>query len=131
MSCIACSHYHHKTPHLGTCRIQGGNSINPVDHCSLFSTLDPCIINTIEVEFPQVEYDPVNKPKHYQVIGKYEAIHIIQALLSQSYLSSSRAYKYGNVLKYVLRATKKKDFDEDLRKAAKYIEMILEDKDEA
>jgi len=65
--------------------------------------------------------DVVKKPKHYEVIGGYEAIDIIRELLGPEGFT---AYCYGNILKYSLRAKKKKNFSQDLAKAAMYQSFI-------
>jgi translation initiation factor 2B subunit (eIF-2B alpha/beta/delta family) len=59
------------------------------------------------------------QPDHYG--GKdnpYEAIKVIKA--------HNLNFCLGNVIKYVLRAGKKGDRAEDLRKAIKYLEMEIE-----
>ena len=65
--------------------------------------------------------DAVSNPKHYQVIGEYEAIDIIKKLLGPS---DFIAYCYGNILKYTLRAKKKENFVQDLAKATMYQSFI-------
>ena len=65
--------------------------------------------------------DNVNHPNHYQVLPDVEAIDIIKAILGNGF----KDYCYGNVLKYLLRATKKNGL-EDFKKAKVYLEWIIE-----
>lgn len=65
--------------------------------------------------------DNVNHPNHYQVLPDVEAIDIIKAILGNGFTD----YCYGNVLKYLLRATKKNGL-EDFKKAKVYLEWIIE-----
>lgn len=67
--------------------------------------------------------DVVNSPVHYKLEGLgIEVIHIIENILGTE---GFKAYCKGNVIKYILRASKKNGV-EDLKKAKKYIEYILE-----
>ncbi|WP_036737828.1 DUF3310 domain-containing protein, partial [Paenibacillus zanthoxyli] len=63
--------------------------------------------------------DPVNHPAHYTA-GGIETIDFIRAKLTPD---EFLGYCKGNVLKYVSRASLK-GRDEDLRKAAKYLEFV-------
>lgn len=65
--------------------------------------------------------DNVNHPNHYQVLPDVEAIDIIKAILGNGFTD----YCYGNVLKYLLRATKKNGL-EDFKKANVYLNWIIE-----
>ena len=65
--------------------------------------------------------DPVNNPIHY-VDGGVETIDYIQAKLTPE---EFRGYCRGNVLKYVSRAGKKDNGQEDLAKAAWYLTKAL------
>lgn len=57
--------------------------------------------------------DPVNHPKHYCVNG-VEVLDVIEAF--------GLGYHLGNTLKYILRAGRKGDRLEDLRKARFYLD---------
>lgn len=57
--------------------------------------------------------ESVNHPAHYQS-EKFEVIEIIEAFKLN--------FALGNAIKYILRAEKKDDYIEDLKKAAWYIE---------
>lgn len=70
--------------------------------------------------------DSVNSPNHYTQ-GDVEVIDII-AQITRGYTDGFHAYCVGNALKYLARAPyKHATIDEDVRKAAKYIEFITED----
>lgn len=60
--------------------------------------------------------DPVISPKHY--IGKIETIDYISDKLGPE---GFRAYCLGNAMKYISRAGKKGDFNEDIQKAIVYL----------
>lgn len=62
--------------------------------------------------------DPVN-PSHYVKRG-IEVRHVIRAF--------ECSYNIGTAIAYLLRAPFKKDYLEDLKKAAKHIQFELEDK---
>lgn len=70
------------------------------------------------------EYDEVTEPVHYRVLDGVEAKDIIQAILNDAGLNPSISFRYGNILKYALRAPKKGTFLKDLRKIKQYIQMI-------
>lgn len=59
--------------------------------------------------------DPIN-PSHYQT-DKYQVIDIIEGF--------NLDYHLGNVIKYVLRAGKKGDKIEDLKKARWYLDRVI------
>jgi hypothetical protein len=59
----------------------------------------------------------VNHPKHYQG-GKFEVIDIIEDF--------KLGFNLGNVLKYILRADKKGNCIQDLKKAKWYLEREIE-----
>lgn len=62
-------------------------------------------------------YDMVNNPAHYDLFPGTQAIEIIRkALTPEEYIG----YLKGNVLKYRLRAGKKKDAMQDIKKADWY-----------
>ena len=68
--------------------------------------------------------DNVNKPSHYQLDCGVESIEIIKRVLG---LRGFVAFCLGNVLKYLIRA-QKKNGKEDYKKAAKYLEWVIENK---
>lgn len=68
--------------------------------------------------------DPI-KPSHYNV-GGIETIDYIKAKLGKT---GYEGYCLGNILKYVSRADHK-DGVQDLKKAAKYLEWLIESKSE-
>lgn len=55
----------------------------------------------------------VNHPKHYQGKGGMEAIDVIEGF--------ELGFNLGNAIKYILRAKRKDDVIQDLRKAIWYI----------
>ena len=65
--------------------------------------------------------DQIN-PKHYK-IGNIETIDVMQAKLSDE---EFRGYCKGNVIKYVTRAEYKGNSLEDLKKAAWYLNKLIE-----
>lgn len=65
--------------------------------------------------------DPVNHPSHYQ--GKVETIDAIESALGEE---GFRAYCRGNAIKYLSRLGKKGPAVEDARKAAWYINKLVE-----
>lgn len=64
--------------------------------------------------------DMVRKPSHYDFFPGVEAIVIIARSMSEA---EFRGYCMGNALKYRLRAGKKFDAAEDLKKADYYKEL--------
>ena len=70
-------------------------------------------------------YDNVNKPNHYQLNIKGNNIQVIDIIdeVVKDY-KPQEAFKIANVIKYVLRASKKNG-KEDLKKARKYIDMLV------
>jgi hypothetical protein len=64
--------------------------------------------------------DPVNHPPHY-TSGKVECIDAIESALSEE---EFRGFCRGNAMKYVFRAGKKGDFQEDIQKAAWYLNRV-------
>lgn len=61
--------------------------------------------------------DPVNHPDHY-TDGGIETIDFIRAKLGAE---GFRAYCLGNAMKYISRAGKKGNFDQDVLKAVWYL----------
>ena len=73
-----------------------------------------------------IDNDIINKPNHYQLNIKgnnIEVINIIDEVVKD--YEPKQAFRVANILKYVLRASKKNGL-EDFKKAKKYIEMLLE-----
>lgn len=69
------------------------------------------------------ENDNINSPNHYKLDGlDVEAIDVIKATVKDF-----NSFCHGNIIKYVLRADKKNGI-EDFKKAKKYIEMMIGDK---
>ena len=70
-----------------------------------------------------IDEDMVNHPQHYTSTGAKckcgEPIEVIQ-------ITQELNFCLGNVVKYVLRAGKKGDRIEDLRKARRYIDFEIE-----
>lgn len=77
-------------------------------------------INPQPTEFNlRVEDNPVNSPAHYQ-LGGIEAIDVIDEAVNDP-----ASFYRGNSIKYLLRAGRKGDAHEDLRKARYYIDREL------
>lgn len=66
-------------------------------------------------------HDPVTNPQHYQTDSGLEAIEVIEAFFQDD-------YHLGNAFKYLARAGKKDDREQDLRKAIWYIERSIQKK---
>ena len=84
-------------------------------------------INNVGNEKVIKNNDIVQSPNHYKIIDGYEAIDIIEELLSSDEATKHSAFVmacYKDVLKYTLRALKKGNFKEDLLKAKQYIQFI-------
>ncbi len=69
----------------------------------------------------KAEYDPIN-PQHY-ISAKVQVIDVIEGF--------DLGYRLGNVVKYVLRADKKWNPIEDLKKAKWYLEREIEKREAA
>ena len=67
------------------------------------------------------ENDPVKHPNHY-CYGKFECVEIIQELTAGA--SGPEGFLLGNVIKYLWRY-RRKNGAEDLKKARRYIEMLI------
>ena len=65
--------------------------------------------------------DNINNANHYQICG-FNSIEIIKRVLG---LKGFVAFCLGNILKYLIRA-EKKNGKEDYKKAAKYLEWVIE-----
>ena len=66
--------------------------------------------------------DNINNPNHYKLGCGVESIEIIKRVLG---LKGFVAFCLGNILKYLIRA-EKKNGKEDYKKAAKYLEWVIE-----
>ena len=66
--------------------------------------------------------DNINNPNHYKLDCGVESIEIIKRVLG---LKGFVAFCLGNILKYLIRA-EKKNGKEDYKKAAKYLEWVIE-----
>ena len=66
--------------------------------------------------------DNVNNPNHYKLGCGVESIEIIKRVLG---LKCFFAFCLGNILKYLIRAEKKNKL-EDYKKAAKYLEWVIQ-----
>jgi hypothetical protein len=78
--------------------------------------VDDGIGNRVE----EVGNDPVKRPNHYMLCDM-EAIDVIKASLTTE---EYKGYLKGNMLKYRLRAGKKDDTQQDIRKALEYEEIF-------
>jgi hypothetical protein len=77
---------------------------------------------------PSEGRDLVEEPPHYMVIPEkdVEALDIIKAILdSGEPIAASDNAALGNSIKYLLRCKKKGNLRMDLRKAKRYIDIIL------
>lgn len=85
--------------------------------------------NIIEINNSD-NFDNVNRPNHYQLNIKGNNIQVIDIIdeIVKDY-TPQEAFKIANVIKYILRASKKNG-KEDLKKAKKYIEMLVDDNNE-
>ena len=66
--------------------------------------------------------DNINNPNHYKLSCGIESIEIIKRVLGTK---GFVAFCLGNILKYLIRA-EKKNKAEDYKKAAKYLEWVIE-----
>ena len=66
--------------------------------------------------------DNINNSNHYQLDCGIESIEIIKRVLG---IKGFVAFCLGNILKYLIRA-EKKNGKEDYKKAAKYLEWVIE-----
>lgn len=70
-----------------------------------------------------MDNDNVNHPQHYQPLaGNVECIDAIRAALGDEGVQS---FCLGNAMKYIFRAGKKGDIQEDLKKAIWYLEYVI------
>ena len=66
----------------------------------------------------------VNHPSHYQSENGVEAIDAIRAALGTK---GTMDFCHGNAIKYLMRATKKGNYLEDLKKADWYLNYIIKE----
>ena len=66
--------------------------------------------------------DNINNPNHYKLSCGVESIEMIKRVLG---LKGFVAFCLGNILKYLIRAEKKNKL-EDYKKAAKYLEWVIQ-----
>lgn len=71
-------------------------------------------------------HSKIDKPNHYQLESGKQAIDIIRDALGKKGYDS---FCKGNVIKYVIRCDNKNGI-EDLKKAVKYIEFMIENRSE-
>ena len=96
---------------------------------------DTCKIDEVDIlhdiemgRTPKVDYNPiidnkVSHPNHYQSKSGLECKDVIEAATED--LVGYEAVYTANIIKYIWR-WKKKNGDEDLRKAKQYIDFILD-----
>lgn len=69
-------------------------------------------------------YDQVNNVQHYKIFNEEkEVIQLIEDRLGEE---NFKEYCLGNIIKYVMRCKHKGKFSQDLNKAKRYINYILE-----
>lgn len=91
------------------------NIVQLINKGEKMTDCDICGNHVVDCDCPST---PVNHPKHYQS-AKYEVIDIIEDF--------ELDFCLGNAVKYILRAGKKGDRTEDLRKAIWYITRKIND----
>ncbi len=110
------------------CKLESVNSIvflNSYDFINFKKYLN--FINGKDLENIDDSEDIIDKPNHYQLNIKGDNIQVIDIIdeIVKDY-KPQEAFKIANVIKYVLRASKKNG-KQDLKKAKKYIEMLLDE----
>ena len=70
-----------------------------------------------------ITHNPVEHPNHY-CKGGIECIDVIRAVLGDKF----KYYCQGNVIKYIFRCYDKNGI-EDIKKARKYIDWMIEEED--
>tara|TARA_B100001093_G_C26821243_1_gene1011967 strand:- start:1577 stop:1810 length:234 start_codon:yes stop_codon:yes gene_type:complete len=70
-----------------------------------------------------MEFDPVNKPAHYNLEDGIECIDYIKQILG---LNGFISYCHGNMIKYQHRHRYKANPVEDMKKAQWYLNKMLE-----
>lgn len=76
--------------------------------------------------YPEIK-DNINKPNHYQGANGLEAIEVVHNFVGD--LSGASAFFWGNTIKYMLRFQKKNGL-EDLKKARKNLDWLIEEMDD-
>lgn len=71
------------------------------------------------------EIDMVNHPPHYQIREGYEVIDAIEEIVEWLELKDKEAYRYSQLLGYILRY-KKKNGLEDLKKARFFLNRMID-----
>lgn len=72
-----------------------------------------------------INMEKVNHPSHYQ-IGKIEVLDVIEQTLNGiPSLNTDIAFSHGNAIKYLLRAGRKGDYLEDIKKCIWYLQRIV------
>lgn len=110
------------------------NFIKIMDFINDEDTVIEEVVNTDESFIENIKekevFDNVNKPNHYQLNIKGNNIQVIDIIdeVVKDY-KPQEAFKIANIIKYVLRASKKNGI-EDLKKARKYIDMLVDDDNE-
>lgn len=105
------------------------NFIKIMDFINDEDTVIEEVVNTDESFVENIKekevFDNVNKPNHYQLNIKGNNIQVIDIIdeVVKDY-KPQEAFKIANIIKYVLRANKKNGI-EDLKKARKYIDMLV------
>lgn len=81
--------------------------------------------------FSYMEKDTVNHPEHYKRDNLPECKDLISAILEgySTFLSEEEIFWLGNVIKYIYRAPLKNK-REDLKKALKYLEWLVQRNEE-
>lgn len=90
------------------------------------SRLETCRTLPDQAFHATIEQDVINKPNHYQ--GRYgmESIEILRNFMTDEQLAG---FYLGNSLKYLIRHQKKNGL-EDLKKARKNLDWLIEEMEE-
>lgn len=90
------------------------------------SRLETCRTLPAQAFRKTIEQDVINKPSHYQ--GRYgmESIEILRNFMTDEQLAG---FYLGNSLKYLIRHQKKNGL-EDLKKARKNLDWLIEEMEE-
>jgi hypothetical protein len=70
----------------------------------------------------------VNHPQHYNGDSPYECIKVLNAWMSED---EYRGFLRGNAIKYICRLGKKDEAVQELKKAAWYIDKLIESFEES
>lgn len=110
--------------------VDGGYVVSSVSPAGDYITLKGFPRQWLTMHFEVVEAAPthqpdgqdmVKSPKHYEFFPGIEAIQIIARSMTEDQF---KGYCMGNALKYRLRAGKKFNTEEDLKKADQYITLF-------